>query len=257
MKVDELEIALFDSGVMVPDGAYITGLGERSKLVTGLSQEQIIYLSDQIDKLRLKLNGRVIRSRPFVAGTPVPSMNVNTDQEEDKDKDNNMASPTLRQQPESSETAPSASTTEPSIPSKIPGLPQTDIANAKKREERRKRKGKKKEEKKKAREAVMERPPLGGMPGLVNSGSSTDSEGNYSDDDDLYTAPIPAQPDPVYNASSVSSTNTLSKFNIGISQPKSDRLTAEKRNASSPADQNVPSKRVSAIPQSGQSMSIK
>ena len=257
VKVDDLEIALFDSGVMVPDGATISGLGERSKLVTGLSQEQIIYLSSQIDKLKLKINRRVIRSRPFVAGTPVQSMNVNTDQDKDKDNDSNMASPSLRQQPETSGSVPSsrgsASTTEPSSASKIPGLAQTDIAKAKKKEERRKRKEKKKEKKQKAREAVMGGSTSniqyiiksGGIPGLVHSDSS-DTDGSYSDNDSLYDTT------PADNASQVSSAKTLPKIITSPAQPNTKGQSAGKRGASSPVDQDVQHKKGNGIPRPGQ-----
>ena len=160
-----------------------------------------------------------------------------------------MSSPTLRQQPETSGSVPSASTTEPSSASNIPGLPQTDIAKAKKKEERRRRKGQRKKEKQKAREAVLAAQAViqaGGMPGLANSDSS-ESEGSYSDNDSLYDAT------PAYNASNVSSAKTLSKFKIAPSQPKSNEQPVGKRGASSPADQDILHKRGSTIPRPGQS----
>ena len=131
-----------------------------------------------------------------------------------------------------------------SPPSGIPGLPQTDIVEAKKKEERRRRKENKKLKKQKLREEVnseeinseeifsskfksifaaqehrrhsFSHPTrFSAIPGLVCSDASSDCEETLSDDD-LVNDMVDVNP-------------------------------AEKRNATSPVDQEIPSKR-SGIP---------
>ena len=107
VTAEDLGRALLENNVKIPDGATSCRQGERSLLMTDISQEEIVSLSAKIDKLRIKLGGKTIRCKPYVIGTPIKTMIENTESdntendgsrgEEEGEQHNSQSSPTLRQ----------------------------------------------------------------------------------------------------------------------------------------------------------------
>lgn len=160
-STEEVNTALINAKIELPQAAEVSKIGERSVLVTNISQENIISLSSEIESKRVILEGKVLRSKPYLAGTPnQPKEIMKNDSNKEESTSNtnslgtpnNSSSPTLRPAATTTEVAQMSAVdaagqakslignVQVNTQSDIPGLTEAEKQKAKKKQVRKARK---------------------------------------------------------------------------------------------------------------------